>query len=58
MLGHAQLTPTQLYVSPLPADVIANVLAFHERGTGRQPEASPASRYRPESLNILFGTVQ
>ena len=55
VLGHAQLTTTQLYVSPLPADVIANVLAFHERG-GRQPEASPPSRYRSESLDILFGT--
>ena len=56
VLGHAQLTTTQLYLSPLPEDVIANVLAFHERGTGRQPEASPPPRYRPESLNILFGT--
>lgn len=57
VLGHAQLTTTQLYLSPLPEDVIANVLAFHERRTGGQPEASPPPpRYRPESLNILFGT--
>jgi len=56
VLGHAQLTTTQLYVSPLPEDVIANVLAFHERRAGQQPEASPPPRYRPESLNILFGT--
>jgi site-specific recombinase XerC len=56
VLGHAQLSTTQLYVS-LPADVIANVLAFHQRGAGRQPPAAPPSlRYRPESLNILFGT--
>jgi hypothetical protein len=28
-----------------------------KRGAGRQPEASPSSpRYRPESLNVLFGT--
>ena len=59
VLGHAQLTTTQLYVAPLPEDVIANVLAFHQRGAGQLPEAeaSPAPpRYRPESLNVLFGT--
>jgi site-specific recombinase XerC len=57
VLGHAQLTTTQLYVSPLPEDVIANVVAFHERCGGPQPQAaSPAPGYRPESLNILFGT--
>lgn len=57
VLGHAQLTTTQRYVSPLPEDVIANVLAFHERAADRQPEAvPPQTRYRPESLDILFGT--
>jgi hypothetical protein len=57
VLGHAQLTTTQLYVSPLPEDVIANVVAFHERRGGQQTQAtSPAPGYRPESLNILFGT--
>jgi hypothetical protein len=48
VLGHAQLSTTQLYVSPLPADVIANVLAFHQRGASRQPQVSPPSLgYRP-----------
>lgn len=57
VLGHAQLTTTQLYLSPLPGDVIANVLAFHERGVGRQPEPPPPPpRYRQQSLNVLFGT--
>ena len=57
VLGHAQLTTTQLYLSPLPEDVIANVLAFHQRRAGHQPEPSPPPRrYRPESLNVLFGT--
>ncbi|MDQ2845236.1 MAG: tyrosine-type recombinase/integrase [Actinomycetota bacterium] len=56
VLGHAQLSTTQLYVSPLPEDVIANVLAFHRRATDPQPDPPPALRYRPESLNILFGT--
>jgi site-specific recombinase XerD len=57
VLGHAQLTTTQLYVSPLPEDVIASVLAHHQRAAGQQavtPSGPP--RYRPESLSILFGT--
>jgi site-specific recombinase XerD len=58
VLGHAHLSTTQLYVSPLPEDVIASVLAHHERQ--RSPQAAPAPpsspRYRTESLNILFGT--
>ena len=64
VLGHAQLSTTQLYLSPLPEDVIASVLAFHERcarppdgSAGASPAAEPPSpRYRRESLNILFGT--
>ena len=55
--GHAHLSTTQLYLSPLPADVIAGVLAHHERATGQQPGTPPRpSRYRAESLNVLFGT--
>ncbi len=57
VLGHAQLSTTQLYLAPLPEDVIANVVAFHARRAGRQAEPSPPPpRYRPESLDILFGT--
>lgn len=58
VLGHAHLSTTQLYLSPLPEDVIASVLAHHERATGPQPAAPPPrrSRYRAESLNVLFGT--
>jgi site-specific recombinase XerC len=58
VLGHASLSTTQLYLSPLPEDVIASVLAFHQRRAS-QPEAEsrpglPA--YRAESLSVLFGT--
>jgi len=57
VLGHAQLSTTQRYLSPLPEDVIANVLAFHQRGAGRRVEPAPGGlRYRPESLDVLFGT--
>jgi integrase len=61
VLGHAHLSTTQLYLTPMPGDVIAGVLAHHRR---RQPLAAPdlpggapdvPSRYRPESLDVLFG---
>jgi integrase len=59
VLGHAQLTTTQRYLSPLPEDVIANMVAFHQRGAGRRAEPAPAGLgYRAESLNVLFGTDQ
>ncbi|MGH9062184.1 MAG: tyrosine-type recombinase/integrase, partial [Acidimicrobiales bacterium] len=38
VLGHAQLSTTQIYVSPLPEDVIANVIAFHARAAGREDQ--------------------
>ena len=57
VLGHARLTTTQRYLSPLPEDVIANVLAFHaRRADPPPPAAAPAPGYRPESLDVLFGT--
>jgi len=67
VLGHAQLTTTQLYLTPLTEDVIAGVLAHYARRTATgaagdaQPSSSlpaaspPALLYRPETLNTLFG---
>jgi hypothetical protein len=40
------------------ADVIAGVLAFHARQRDPDPAAPPASGYRPESLQILFGEAE
>ena len=59
VLGHARLSSTQLYLSPLPQDVIAGVLAFHQRRAG-QPGTTPptAGAYRAESLDVLFGQGQ
>lgn len=56
VLGHAHLSTTQRYLNPLTADVIASVLAFHDRQR-QAPHGSgpPAGGYRPESLNTLFG---
>ncbi|MGH3275095.1 MAG: hypothetical protein ACRDNZ_12335, partial [Streptosporangiaceae bacterium] len=58
VLGHAHLSTTELYLSPLPDDVIASVLAFHQRRARQQaaPPAPGVSGYRAESLNVLFGT--
>ena len=58
VLGHAHLSTTQLYVTPTAEDVIKGVLAHHQRraaGTTPSSAQSPSLRYRPESLNVLFG---
>jgi len=59
VLGHAQLTTTQIYLTPRTEDVIRRVLAHHA-GQVRQAAArarpAPAPGYRPETLNVLFGT--
>jgi site-specific recombinase XerC len=63
VLGHAHLSTTQLYLTPLPGDVIAEVLAHHRRGghpgaVDRVPTADAAgapSGYRRDSLDVLFG---
>jgi integrase len=59
VLGHADLSTTQLYVAPTAEDVIASVLGHYARrseqqaGSGQQKE--PTVRYRSESLDVLFG---
>ncbi len=58
VLGHAQLTTTQIYLTPRKEDVIRRVLAHHAeqvRQAGRRARPVPAPGYRPETLNILFG---
>jgi site-specific recombinase XerD len=60
VLGHAQLTTTQLYLTPRKEEVIRRVLTHHAQQV-RQAEArtrpAPAPGYRPETLNVLFGTT-
>ncbi len=57
VLGHAQMSTTQLYVTPVPEDVIASALAFHARRADctAPPEQRLAAGYRSETLDILFG---
>ncbi len=59
VLGHAQLTTTQLYLAPRREDVIRRMLAHH-REQARQAAVRqapvPAPGYQPATLEILFGT--
>jgi integrase len=55
VLGHAQLSTTQIYLTPMPDDVITALLAHHRRGeTAVAQPAQAASGYRSESLDVLF----
>jgi hypothetical protein len=58
VLGHSQLTTTQIYLTPRKEDVVRRVLAHHAEQT-RQAAArarpAPAPGYRPETLDVLFG---
>ncbi|MGH3738191.1 MAG: site-specific integrase [Micromonosporaceae bacterium] len=65
VLEHAHLSTTQLYLTPMPGDVIAGVLAHHRRGhpggaaqadgAGDAVASAPPSAYRRDSLDVLFG---
>jgi integrase len=58
VLGHVQLTTTQIYLTPRKEEVIRRVLAHHAEQT-RQAAArlvpAPAAGYRAETLSVLFG---
>jgi site-specific recombinase XerD len=59
ILGHAQLSTTQIYLTPRQQEVIRRVLAHHAAQTERAREraaAAPAPGYRPETLDVLFGS--
>jgi site-specific recombinase XerD len=56
VLGHAHLTTTQIYTRPAVKDVIAGVLAHHQRQADQaRPAPPPPAAYRTESLDELFG---
>lgn len=61
VLGHAQLTTTQIYLTPRKEDVIRRLLAHHGEQTKRAAERvvpAPAPGYRAQSLDVLFGTAR
>jgi site-specific recombinase XerD len=57
ILGHARLSTTQVYLTPVPGDVIAAVTAFHARRARPAPPQPPGTGagYRAETLQVLFG---
>ena len=60
VLGHAHLSTTQIYLTPVPDDVIAGMLAHHRRA-GQDVECSASTEpddtggYRGATLDVLFG---
>ncbi len=58
VLGHAQLTTTQIYLTPRKEDVIRRLLDHHA-GQVRQAAARravlPAPGYEAGTLAVLFG---
>jgi integrase len=59
VLGHALLTTTQIYLTPRKEEVIRRVLAHHAEQTRQAAERArpaPAPGYRPETLEVLFGS--
>ena len=59
VLGHAQLTTTQLYLASRREDVVRRVLAHHgeqARQAAARQAPVPAPGYQPETMEILFGT--
>jgi hypothetical protein len=64
VLGHAQLSTTQIYLTPMPGDVIAGMLAHHRRGEqtreaqpvdpGTEAAGAVPDGYRRETLDVLF----
>jgi site-specific recombinase XerD len=58
VLGHAQLTTTQIYLTPRKEEVIRRLLTHHAeqaRQAARRAAPPPAPGYRPETLQVLFG---
>ena len=58
VLGHAQLSTTQIYLTPRKQDVIRRLLAHHAEMSERARQRTappPAPGYRPESIDVLFG---
>ncbi len=60
VLGHAQLTTTQIYLTPRKEDVVRRLLAHHAEQTRKaaaRTKPLPAPGYRPETLRVLFGST-
>jgi site-specific recombinase XerD len=59
VLGHALLSTTQIYLTPRKEEVIRRILAHHAEQTRHAAQRAvppPAPGYRPETLEVLFGS--
>lgn len=59
VLGHANLSTTQIYLTPRAEDVIRRMLTHHGEASKRAAERvtpTPAPGYRIDTLQVLFGT--
>ncbi|HTW09486.1 MAG TPA: tyrosine-type recombinase/integrase [Acidimicrobiales bacterium] len=57
VLGHAQLSTSQVYLTPRQEDVVRRVLAHHAdqvRQAAERPRPLPAPGYSQEALDVLF----
>jgi integrase len=55
VLGHANLSTTEVYLTPDPGQLVERLLAHHARQAEAPAPARPAPGYRPEVLQTLFG---
>lgn len=56
VLGHADITSTQVYLEPRQEDVVAKVLAHHAAASSPgRPAPRPAAGYSPAVFDALFG---
>jgi integrase len=59
VLGHAQITTTQVYLEPRQEEVVQRVRLHHARQAADAKVSAaasmPAEGYRPEVLEVLFG---
>ena len=57
VMGDADLTTTEIYLTPTRDEVIEGVLAHHARQSRvrEAPPPQPAPGYDPQSLSVLFG---
>jgi site-specific recombinase XerD len=55
VLGHAQLSTTQVYLQPREDEVVARVLDHHQHRAEKPVPRPPVGGYRPEVLRTLLG---
>jgi integrase len=55
LLGHAQITSTQVYMEPVFEDLVERMRTYHAAQATPRPAPVPAAGYRSEVLDVLLG---